>query len=358
MIPIKVLPLLILQVYQYSVIMASQYPSCPGKTRVEDERKWYVPPGSTPEERTYCEECYNKYIHGTKSDVGYKVESNLKYCNCDYVKPDDIVHTGMVYPCNGNVRVNHCGLWYCPFGESITDCTYCQQCYETYVKGGNEDNGFTVHTNLMQVNCDFPVELKTKGLKKDDFVITFCDPITNKIFDTVPENQEFYINVVNCNKTSLFRIKSLKIGDREVTIKSEIEYCFYDSVQVRSFENGEKFKGSSSNVINITFQRYKPNLKWYKPNVDCVDCVDEDIKIENYHEIDVPDGLKMSEENFFNDLNDLYNETDPFIYPLDFAQIAEEEKKYKENYFSTTEMEFDNNAFLEFEDPVTIVCKQ
>lgn len=59
---------------------------CPGKYRVTDSRKWYIPPGKTTSDCTYCEECYNNHIKGTSDDYGYNVYNNLNQCNCDYPK--------------------------------------------------------------------------------------------------------------------------------------------------------------------------------------------------------------------------------------------------------------------------------
>lgn len=60
-----------------------QYP-CPGSKRVSDARTWYTPPGKLTSQCTICEECFNKYIKGTKDEFNFGEYSHLNSCNCDY----------------------------------------------------------------------------------------------------------------------------------------------------------------------------------------------------------------------------------------------------------------------------------
>jgi len=59
---------------------------CPGNARVNDtSRSWYVKSGHTPEEMTYCEECFEKYISFMEKPF-YTRYTGLPFCNCDYNK--------------------------------------------------------------------------------------------------------------------------------------------------------------------------------------------------------------------------------------------------------------------------------
>ena len=64
------------------------------------------------------------------------------------------------YPCRGQIRVGDNRKWYTPSGKSTSECTYCEECYNNFVKGTPSDVGFSMHQQLWNCNCDFPEELK------------------------------------------------------------------------------------------------------------------------------------------------------------------------------------------------------
>jgi hypothetical protein len=61
---------------------------CPGRVRSSDSsRKWYVPPGKTSHECTYCESCFLRYVKNIAPNAEqFTMVMNLFDCNCDYPK--------------------------------------------------------------------------------------------------------------------------------------------------------------------------------------------------------------------------------------------------------------------------------
>lgn len=72
-------------------------PPCLGNTRVNDSsRRWYSPPGQTPNECTYCQLCYETHILGKKADaVDYTSHTGLVNCNCDYASKKNSIEFGV-----------------------------------------------------------------------------------------------------------------------------------------------------------------------------------------------------------------------------------------------------------------------
>jgi hypothetical protein len=67
------------------------FKSCPGQNPVSDHfRRWYVPPGKTTRDCTYCEECFNAHIRGTPAEDGFTIHRNVANCTCDYKRQQDV----------------------------------------------------------------------------------------------------------------------------------------------------------------------------------------------------------------------------------------------------------------------------
>lgn len=73
--------------------------------------------------------------------------------------------------CPKRSRVSDDRKWYSPAGKSTSECTYCEECYNTFVKNTPSDVGFTVNSRLWSCNCDFPEELKVETKSENSKVL-------------------------------------------------------------------------------------------------------------------------------------------------------------------------------------------
>ena len=90
----------------------------------------------------------------------------------------DIMSTYL--PCPLSTRVADSRKWYIPGGKTAQECTYCEECYEKFVRGTDQDKGFTSNNKLVRCNCDYPKENAKFGLIKGDRNVLVLDAQTMK----------------------------------------------------------------------------------------------------------------------------------------------------------------------------------
>ena len=65
--------------------MEPTFTTCPGRNYLPQSGPWYVPPGMTPQQCTFCWVCYEENIKGTSADKGFTIfERSYGNCNCDF----------------------------------------------------------------------------------------------------------------------------------------------------------------------------------------------------------------------------------------------------------------------------------
>lgn len=196
------------------------------------------------------------------------------------------------YPCPGRNRVSDNRKWYIPAGKTSHECTYCEECYNTYVKATPQDHGFTTNDNLYSCNCDYPKDYTGKCLMKNDFRIMICDSKTNKTLEIIPNSlaqlngvaqfvlptcTNYYITIENMdnNTKTWFSFANGKVGDKPIIINNGQLIYHNKSLNIEGFKTGtkdsflfyspsnqEKWEGKSiegvnvTNIINLKLKKY------------------------------------------------------------------------------------------------------
>ncbi|QKF93590.1 hypothetical protein QKU48_gp0132 [Fadolivirus algeromassiliense] len=197
-----------------------------------------------------------------------------------------------IYPCPGRNRVSDNRKWYIPLGKTSSECTYCQECYETFVKGTPKDEGFVCQSGLYQCNCDYPKDYTNKCLEKDNFRVILTDTKTGKVFELIPNtlanlngvaqfvlptcsNYSITIDNLDGATYSWFSFVSGRVGDKDIVINNGQTIYHKNSLEIRGFKTGtndsflfyspsnkEKWEGKTlegenvTNVINLKLRRY------------------------------------------------------------------------------------------------------
>lgn len=205
----------------------------------------------------------------------------------------------MSFPCPGRHRVTDHRNWYVPFGKTSHSCTYCEECYNTYVKNTPADTGFTVHSNLHGCNCDYPKDLSKCGVQKNDLRVTVTDAKTFTTYKMVendlanmngvmhvalPTCTEYTISVENLNNSPnvYFSFETGKVGDKEIIINHGQRIYYKTDLEIKGFKTGtsdsfmfisqsnqERFEGKvleGENVTNIISLKFK---KWQRHVREC-----------------------------------------------------------------------------------------
>jgi len=81
----------------------------------------------------------------------------------------------MSYPCPGQNRVTDQRTWYIPAGQTARECTYCQECYNKFIRGTSYDNGFASLTNGLDCNCDFQRDSAKYRIQKNEIIVNVND---------------------------------------------------------------------------------------------------------------------------------------------------------------------------------------
>jgi hypothetical protein len=137
--------------------------------------------------------------------------------------------------CPGQKRVSNNGKWYIPIGMAESDCTFCEECFNKYIK----DTDFKVieKENIKDCNCDFSLNIWKKINKKK------YDPEKIK---TIILNNKF---------------STLKLYDNNDNEKKEEGHLYI--IQEREFLNSNKdiYKIGRSNDINTRLMKYPKDSK-------------------------------------------------------------------------------------------------
>lgn len=199
--------------------------------------------------------------------------------------------------CPGKHRVSDNRSWYVPLGKTSHECTYCEECYTTFVKGTPIDIGYTRHDKLYSCNCDFPKDLNKLGLQKNDIRVTIVDAKTFKVYSklenemanlngvmhvALPTCTEYIICIENLNtsKDVYFTIESGKIGDKEIVINHGQKIYYKSELEIKGFKTGtnesfmfisqsnqEKSEGKTlegenvTNVINLKVKKWRREVE-------------------------------------------------------------------------------------------------
>jgi hypothetical protein len=97
--------------------------------------------------------------------------------------------------CPGMSRVNDYRSWFTPKGLSTITCTYCEECYNLYVKDTNIDNGFTTNNRLTSCCCDYFTMNRNLGSFKDSIQVIIIDSTTKQVFPKAPNDGNRYDSV-------------------------------------------------------------------------------------------------------------------------------------------------------------------
>ena len=202
-----------------------------------------------------------------------------------------------LYPCPGKKRVADGRLWYVPYGKQSTECTYCQECYETYIKGTPKDQGFSVKTNLYDCNCDYPKDLGKNCFKQNDIKVSIVDAVTYDAYKVsgskkvvVPVNKKYIICVENVNRAidSYFIIDECIVDRKRVNLDSDY---IKNDVEIGGYGSDSFFimRDDCCIKLKVIIKRKVSDYKNFglKSNAcsesiyDDVDCVRFDIKLVN-----------------------------------------------------------------------------
>jgi len=209
--------------------------------------------------------------------------------------------------CPGRVPVSDNRSWYVPAGKTVSECTYCEACYELCVKGTLADSGFTKKTGLLNCNCDYPKDYSRLALQHAGVRVSVVDSTTQAEYPllegenetianlngvahvVVPTCASYAVSVENVETSadSYFTLVSGTVGDKDIVINNG-ETIYYNRVlQVKGFKTNsdesflfmsqsaqEKSEGikplateNVSNIIKLRVQKFKKVVPVNLPTV-------------------------------------------------------------------------------------------
>lgn len=171
--------------------------TCPGRHRVSDSRKWYIPVGKTSRECTYCEECFEKYVKNTSQASSFTCQTNIPMCNCDC--PETLRGYSLL---KNNLRV------------MVVDAK-TSQAYPLLSSLPSSEDGGTVSSELANANGVMHVVLPTCT----EYHITV---------DLVDEAEDVF-----------FSLESGKVGDRGIVINGGSK-IYYNGLDIKGYKTGTK----------------------------------------------------------------------------------------------------------------------
>lgn len=160
----------------------------------------------------------------------------------------------MLKPCPSRFRVTDERSWYTPAGKTTGECTYCEECFDKFVKNTPEASSFTKHNNLTSCNCDYPRDYTKYGIEKDGLRVTIASKkgslfqkIDNQIANLngvmhvdVPTCTEYmiFVDKTDSDENSYFTFESGKVGSKEITINNGRLIYYPSNVEIKGFKTG------------------------------------------------------------------------------------------------------------------------
>ena len=220
----------------YKQYRTTEHYPCPGSKRVSDARTWYTPPGKSTSQCTICEECFNKYIKGTKDEFNFGEYSHLNSCNCDYETYDD--------------------------------------------KVGFKQNGIKVTV------------LNAKTGQNYNIVENEMANLNGVIHVVLPTCTEYMIRINNLNNDgcNYFTFESGFVGDKKIIINNGTQIYYPSKLEIKGMETGtnnsfmfmsqsnqEKYEGRQlegenfSNIIKIKIKQWRKKVYKNFYETRCID---------------------------------------------------------------------------------------
>ena len=202
-----------------------------------------------------------------------------------------------ILACPGKHRVSDNRSWYIPLGKTSRECTYCEECYTTFIKGTPVDVGYTKSNTVYSCCCDYPKDMSKFGLHKNDIQVTIIDSMTYKVYPKLendmanlngvmhiilPTCTEYIICIenLNTNKDIYFTFEYGKLGNKEININHGQRIYYKTELEIKGFKTGtndsfmfmshstqDKSEGKTlegENVTNIISLKIK---KWRRTEV-------------------------------------------------------------------------------------------
>jgi hypothetical protein len=150
-------------------------------------------------------------------------------------------------PCPLSTRVTDFRKWYIPNGKTSQQCTYCEECYEKFVRGTDQDKGFTWKNDLLQCNCDYPGEISKFGLMRGDLNVLVLDAPTMKPFLPnsigqfhLPLHRSYVISVRNLtdDKYRYISLVSYEVDSRTIVVNNGQNIHYKEKIEVGGYYMG------------------------------------------------------------------------------------------------------------------------
>ena len=197
--------------------------------------------------------------------------------------------------CPNRHRVSDDRNWYVPLGKTLDECTYCEECYNKFIKGTVIDIGYTVYGNVNDCNCDYPKDLGKNCFMNNDIKVSVIDAKTYDAYKIksnkkviVPKNAKYMICVENMNRTSdsYFIIDECIVDGKIVNldsdyIKNDIEIGGYCGNYFFIMRSDCRIKLKCQMIKKVNDCRSYSDSYSDNSSYDEVECIRFDIKLIN-----------------------------------------------------------------------------
>lgn len=196
--------------------------------------------------------------------------------------------------CTGRRRVtDRSKKWYIPEGKTGFECTYCEPCFNTFIKGTPREAKYRVQSNLGSCNCDYPLDYSKYSLEKDGYRVTVMSKDGSTMFEKVENtmanlNGVMHVDIPTCTEYTIYienlsddpdtyiTFESGKVGEKEISVENGKRIYYPREFELKGFKTGsndsfmfisqtdqEKSEGhelegeNERNVITVKVNKYR-----------------------------------------------------------------------------------------------------
>jgi len=224
--------------------------------------------------------------------------ANSEVCIPINTSPEhQVVGKSTLKPCPGITRISDDRNWYIPKNKSADECTYCEECYDNYIKGTPTEKNYYYYSGLTSCNCDYPKEYTNYGITVNNIRLYVSNSKTHQIYKKIsnpianingvvhivmPTCTPYNITLENIDQddNSYFTLESIMVGDKEINIDNGEQIYYRTLLDIKGLaavlcnslffmapSNKEKMEninistnndsGNYNNVINLKIQKWK-----------------------------------------------------------------------------------------------------
>jgi hypothetical protein len=200
--------------------------------------------------------------------------------------------------CPGSARVSSPKRrWYVPPNKTSQECTYCEVCFDTHIRGTPSEDGFSVRVGLENCCCDYKLIKQDKigvvlapagGFTWSDtfpFRVVEGQGIDGVVYYDVPTCSPYVINVYSFYGDYFTLVKG-SVGGRPIVINDGWKMYYKNNIRITGYtkDADDSFvfvsspSESSENIIRLTVQRWKKISNRYHTAADTFDPIGEPIQ--------------------------------------------------------------------------------